>query len=787
MDNESITDEPAPLWPEMSSDITSARTVARSITLDTQRASTDGRVLELSSQLQAINARLLELETRIATGQGPSAPADDDGRTDRLEQEVVDLRSLIGQTSARLEQQATAPTPEPGVSNETLLSMDSRMAAVESGRVRDSEEVNQLMSYLEQAFVRLDELSNRLVENEEGLRAQVGTAESQLAAQVGEVRGVLESQVADVETNLAADVAEARQQLDEQVRQAEERLNAALADIDAGPSTESTEAIEQRLTEVDGRIAGLPGHDVIEVLDGRVGFVDMRVTDLDGRIGGVDERISDLDGRINGAGERVEGLQSQIDELADNDSVAAIDGRVNDLDGRLNDVHGRLDEVAGATNTDELGARLDDLDGRIGALTGDDGIQRVDARLDEVHARLDEVTAATNTEEVIGRIDDTNARVDNAHTRLDEVEERAGGATADVAERVGAVEERLQQLDSVQATVDGVDAALDERVDASENRLAERIQEARELLAEQQQESRDELTSRLDATEAAMAEKVSAIEEDLVAQVAEARELLAAQADDTTTVEALAAVEERVGAIEEAANNATSIAIESQHFSENLRVLQTDLVKAIQVELEGQAVRLGELEADNTSARDEQAAARTELEDRVAAAEASNGNTDARLEHLETTIVSLAAKPNGELGLAPANPLDAQRLSAVEAKLEASSSVEHGLAESLTNMTAALEQNTLEIQSLRSQLDEAHTRIAELEGSPEQPTLTFASGERAETPTPEPEPRPEGGLRVADVIGETVKEERLTPKDGSDWFVASYAKKDKGRGRFRRP
>ena len=71
MDNESITDEPAPLWPEMSSDITSARTVARSITLDTQRASTDGRVLELSSQLQAINARLLELETRIATGHAP--------------------------------------------------------------------------------------------------------------------------------------------------------------------------------------------------------------------------------------------------------------------------------------------------------------------------------------------------------------------------------------------------------------------------------------------------------------------------------------------------------------------------------------------------------------------------------------------------------------------------------------------------------------------------------------------------------------------------------------------
>ncbi len=799
MDNESVTDEPAPLWPEMSSDITSARTVARSITLDTQRASTDGRVLELSSQLQAMNARLLEVETRLATGQSSSAPETDD-RTEQLAQEVVDLRSLIGQTSARLEQQATAPAAEPTVSNETLLSLDSRMAAVESGRVRDSEEVNQLMSYLEQAFVRLDELSSRLVENEEGLRAQVGAAESQLAAQVGEVRGVLESQVAEVENNLAADVAEAREQLAAQVQQAEERLQANMADLDSGASSDALEAVDQRVDGVAGRVdelsdqlQGVHGRidDIANTdeLSGRIDHVDNRVNDTHARIDELTGHNDDVAGRIGDLTGRVDHTDGRIGEV--DTRVSEVDGRISEIDGRVNEIDGRISETDGRVS--ETDGRVSEIDGRV---------SEIDGRVNDVHARIDEVAAATNTDELTAQLDGMNARVDNAHSRLDEVEERATEATAEVADRVAATEERLgqldavqEQLDTVQQHADAVDARIDERVDASENRLAERIKEARELLADQQQESQAELAAKLEATEQAMATQVGAIEEELAAQVAEARQLLTEQADDTSTAEALAALEERLQAVDETANSATSIAIESQHFSENLRVLQTDLVKAIQVELEGQAVRLGELEQANMAATDEQQSTNAALDERITAAEAGNGNTDARLEHLETTIVSLAAKPSGELGLAPANPLDAQRLSAVEARLDETASSESTLSDSVTNMVAALEQNTREIQSLRALLDDANGRIAELEGAAGGRPLTFSSGERVEpaepapapAPTPEPEPRSDGGLRVADVIGETTKEERLTPKDGSDWFVASYAKKDKTRGRFRRP
>ncbi len=435
------------------------------------------------------------------------------------------------------------------------------------------------------------------------------------------------------------------------------------------------------------------------------------------------------------------------------------------------------------------------------------------------------------TTELGARIDDMNARVDNSHSRIDEVEQRANESTegllgrveaaestlaelTDLAERMERAETQLQetaglreQLDSNNARFDELNTELDTRLGASEDRLAERIKEARELLAAQQEESATSLTEMIDRSEQSLAAQVSTVEEELAAQVAEARELLTAKASDDSTTEALAAMEERFAGLDEQVSGATSMAIESQHFSENLRVLQTDLVKAIQVELEGQAVRLEDVETSLTSTKDDQGAEQSVLADRITTAEAHHGTTDARLEHLETTIVSLAAKPSGDLGLAPANPLDAQRLAVVETRLEESSASienlaqlqqrtagqESNLFESVAAMAAALEQNSQELQSLRSQLDQAHTRISQLESGAGSAGAIAAEPQAPADPEPapptDPQPVPEpraDALRVADVIGETTKEERLTPKDGSDWFVASYAKKDKSRGRFRR-
>ena len=47
-------------------------------------------------------------------------------------------------------------------------------------------------------------------------------------------------------------------------------------------------------------------------------------------------------------------------------------------------------------------------------------------------------------------------------------------------------------------------------------------------------------------------------------------------------------------------------------------------------------------------------------------------------------------------------------------------------------------------------------------------------------PEAAPAQRPSPGqapIPVTDVIGETIRDEVLTPRDESDWFVASYAKK----------
>ena len=89
----------------MSTNISTARTVARAITLDTQKASTDGRVIELSSEMEAVTTRLGELEKLIAYH---SVPRHGDKR--------VQLAHAKGRLEFRVRTDDQAPpgnTPQP--------------------------------------------------------------------------------------------------------------------------------------------------------------------------------------------------------------------------------------------------------------------------------------------------------------------------------------------------------------------------------------------------------------------------------------------------------------------------------------------------------------------------------------------------------------------------------------------------------------------------------------------------------------------------------------------------
>ena len=235
----------------------------------------------------------------------------------------------------------------------------------------------------------------------------------------------------------------------------------------------------------------------------------------------------------------------------------------------------------------------------------------------------------------------------------------------------------------------------------------------------------------------------------------------------------------------------------------HLRVLQTDLVKAIQAELDAQSNQLNEIDGVVRAAASDQGTAEQML---------------ARMQQLETAVASLASTQQDDRDSASNAPVDDTRLATLESRLnDTASSVESlaelqrrttnldtSLTQSMSNITAALEQSNGELAALRAQLDAANARISELESAPPIPAQPVDPPMPEAAPPPMPvveapfdpvgldssvdEPPPEvapeaatgpeqAAMPVTDVIGETIRDEVLTPRDETDWFVASYAKK----------
>ncbi|NNC80940.1 MAG: hypothetical protein HKN94_12405, partial [Acidimicrobiales bacterium] len=153
-ENESFTDPDSTEWPEMSTDLSLARSVARAITLDTNRASSDARVSELSSQVHDVNGRLLEVEKMIADQRSNNVVVQ------RVTEQLTDLRSQIDATNSELAREVgTAAANE---ANASVTAVETRVATIENARMKDADELSTLMSYLEEAFQRLDGLSQEV-------------------------------------------------------------------------------------------------------------------------------------------------------------------------------------------------------------------------------------------------------------------------------------------------------------------------------------------------------------------------------------------------------------------------------------------------------------------------------------------------------------------------------------------------------------------------------------------------------------------------------------------------
>ena len=155
MDQETATEVVDTSWPELSADLTLARTQARSIMLDTQRANSDGRILELNAQIELMRTRMTSLEQHLFESQ-TTVPEDLAEHLQTIDEALHAVRARLETFSTRIgaaEEQASTTMLT------TVSSMDARIDAVDNARRAQSGEIDELSSYLEQSFTRISELA----------------------------------------------------------------------------------------------------------------------------------------------------------------------------------------------------------------------------------------------------------------------------------------------------------------------------------------------------------------------------------------------------------------------------------------------------------------------------------------------------------------------------------------------------------------------------------------------------------------------------------------------------
>ena len=326
---------------------------------------------------------------------------------------------------------------------------------------------------------------------------------------------------------------------------------------------------------------------------------------------------------------------------------------------------------------------------------------------------------------------------------------------ASAAERIDGVAATAQSLEQRLAETEERVGSMAAATDESERRLAERIEEARQQLETEAEQTRHALVEQVDGVESSLAEQVGQSRSLLAEEISKSEQRLGRRIDQADRA---GEMEEGLSNLEERVVRANLKATEAHQFSESLRVLQTDLVKAIQSELNAQSTRLDEISASIDSPTP---AETTEV-----------GDIARRVDELVAMVDGL----NRERSAA----LDPDRLQAVESRLlETSASVDSladlqrrttnldtSITQSMSNLTEAIESNNAQLAELREQLDAANARIAELESA--EPASAFeATGFGVTDDAPEPAAHAPFPLDPSQLIDSTVADEDDDPF-GSD-------------------
>jgi len=611
-------------WPELAADLKVARAAARSVTLDTHRASEDGRILEATAQLELMRTRLASLERHVFDAPlGSGLPDDLAERLNRLDQEMSSTSSHLSDLALRVV--ATENTAATSLLT-SVDGFDSRLTAIEDARRAQAGEVNDLTGYLEQAFVRITELA-ALIEDERGSNA-ASRAES--FNKLGDYRSDVETTVTQLDqavAELTARVDQASNTIDEansdaigaldlRVDRLESQLEQSIASGGGSDETATSiqfltsraEALERAQVNTANHIVEHVdnAHSRLDSAEERLSTSETRHDATRIRIDSTDNRLDDLTSRVDSASSQedsagtgeIEALSSEIAEVkaaganhssvleTHSDILDAATNLLSDQATALNENdqaiaqhskqmadHERLvqEALAAASEANEAAQHASD---RVNTIvdTNDLMSQRidlVDSATEDLRGRVEvsnataaeaastAATARDSVEQLTERVANTEAHLDGAIARFDELGEQRVAALADIDTSASANEVR----DELSGQIHNTNARIDEahgRVDAAQSQIEERASELGEQINAvdarfSQTENQidgvhhrvNDVVAQVDALDAQIAE---------IAQVDQAN----SSAPDTEMVDGLSGrIDEAHGAIEQASSTAS--------------------------------------------------------------------------------------------------------------------------------------------------------------------------------------------------------------------------------------
>ena len=631
------------------------------------------RVLDLERALADVDAaapaRVVELEAELSSTGAHAAEAR--ARADALELALAGARDAANDAQARVvELEAALALAEAAVNQAShqadRAATDTAMTlAIAQGEAADAQDA------LFELQTRLEETTARAVNAEQ----QVAGLESDL--------NMLADQVGEVEQNADAQVEEARAALEEAA------LKLAQAATTAADANSRAVAIEEELNRLRAE-ASRQEEGLAQVHQ----QADARIAELENELGLARRQAETREAQLErelavvreaaatapAATARADALE---EELAQTRSRA--EARTAELDARLAEARkeaGALPEVqariaeleealhAATTRIGELEAELDRLHAETGERQGD-----LEAVLERVRAE-----AAERQAELEGALEQARTEITEGQTAL----EQAGQGGAEAEGRVRAAEtlsETLQeQLDAARREAVEAEAQLRGELDDARRVAAER---AEELAAEL--ETAHELAAELRAGRSARVEQA---DEPTDAAEAPSRDeqivALEARLEDAQE-EVTAAVDELARVRLQADERATELTAEIDRLNEAQKTVA--VVPVVEASDEASAARIARLESDLNEAKRQAAVGTVDLAMKLATAQNEARKLRKQLDEGQTADPAAGSEEQARLAAA----------------------------------LAEAEQSVATAKAAADRVPELEARVAELEGSAEEP------------------------------------------------------------------